>query len=133
MSTLFQSSKENAVLMDDSSKLVRFSKINVREYEITLGHNPGCKRGPPIGIGSGYIEKDPVDINVYEKRRNKRRTRDELYTDCHERRSLLQSVGFSVGDILAVEQEVARTQKARKIARNAYFAGRQIERKRIPV
>ena len=57
---------------------VRFGSLKVREYNVTISDNPCVCGGPPIGLG--WRGKDVFEclIDVYETKRQTRRTGREL-------------------------------------------------------
>ena len=60
------------------SSSVKFDKIQVREYECTLGDNPSVSAGPSVSLGWKYTPEKELDVECYESRRPTRRTKQEL-------------------------------------------------------
>ena len=60
------------------SSSVKFDKIQVREYECTLGDNPAVSAGPSVSLGWQYTPERELDVECYESRRPTRRTKQEL-------------------------------------------------------
>mmetsp|Transcript_23012 Transcript_23012/g.53382 ORF Transcript_23012/g.53382 Transcript_23012/m.53382 type:complete len:113 (+) Transcript_23012:128-466(+) len=65
----------------DDKKEVNFASLEVREFPLILGDNPGAREGPPITIDWSF---DPntqlhLDVNTYENMRTgARRSGDAL-------------------------------------------------------
>jgi hypothetical protein len=53
-----------------SNKSVSFSQVSVRQYDLIVGDNPGCKY--PLALGWNYTETYTVDVTGYEQERAKR-------------------------------------------------------------
>ena len=49
-----------------TSKEVRFSVVEVRTYDQTLGENPSVSYGAPIGLDWYYVEHNALDVDLYE-------------------------------------------------------------------
>ena len=49
-----------------TSKEVRFSVVEVRTYDQTLGENPSVSYGAPIGLDWYYVEHKSLDVDTYE-------------------------------------------------------------------
>merc|ERR550539_1145814 len=64
-----------------TKRVTSFSNIEIREYDITLGDNPGGADGPPISLDWNYNEifTQVMDVDIYEEHRPPRRTRLEMY------------------------------------------------------
>lgn len=67
---------------------VSFAKIEIREYERTVGDNPACGSGPPITIGWGYVPGVEANIEEYEATRVPR-TKKQYYLPPAKRIHLL--------------------------------------------
>lgn len=48
-------------------KLVRFHRIEIREYGVTLGDHPGPRAGPPVTIEWQHQAELVVDLDQYER------------------------------------------------------------------
>lgn len=71
----------------------RFSVVEIREYPITLGDNPGGVQGPPICLDWKHDIEHTVLLllNEYEAMRPPRRCQEELYLpECLRRWKLLE-------------------------------------------
>ncbi|CAB9530111.1 expressed unknown protein [Seminavis robusta] len=51
-------------------KSVAFSDVTVRQYELILGDNPGCKY--PLSLGWNYAEQAMVQVDAFEQDRERR-------------------------------------------------------------
>lgn len=67
---------------------VGFSKIEIREYERTVGDNPACGSGPPITIGWNYVPGLETDIDAYETTK-KPRSKKQYYLPPSKRTNIL--------------------------------------------
>ena len=73
---------------------VKFAKVNVREYSVSLSQNPSCSEGPPIELGWDYREPPPVCLYQYEEERQPHRRRnlhDLILSDTIRRKMLLET------------------------------------------
>lgn len=79
-----------------------FSTLEIREYPITLGDNPGGAQGPPISLDWKHNKKHTqvVPLEDYEETRPQRRNRQEMHMPGNTRRwRLLREKGVSVKEI----------------------------------
>jgi hypothetical protein len=81
-------------------KSVRFSHIQIREFERVVSDNPSCTSGPPIGIGWKHGRTHIVDVNSYERIRQIRKKPSRLILSREEREALLLNWGASFHDIV---------------------------------
>eukprot|EP00980_Cylindrotheca_fusiformis_P030861 scaffold25535_cov117-Cylindrotheca_fusiformis.AAC.4 len=58
---------ETAVREAITARSVSFSSIEVREYPLCIGDNPGCKRGVPIAIDWEYNQESRFSVDDYEE------------------------------------------------------------------
>lgn len=90
-------------------KVVRFAKVEIREYPITLGDNPGGIRGPPLSIAWESFRTIKLTVVRYERVRTpKRRQLTELRTTPKYRVDLLRSLGVPIVDMYNAAQETER-------------------------
>lgn len=80
-----------------SKPLVHFGSIEIREYEIILGDNPGCLSGPSLSIGWNYstLENIPNTVDKYEINRAPRRSPEQFKLTVKEREQILYAVGVT--------------------------------------
>lgn len=76
----------------DDTKGVSFGSVSVREYERTIGDNPSCSTGVPIGLNWAYCHYLDVDVDVYESsvRKPSPRTRQDFYLSPQDRVKILR-------------------------------------------
>lgn len=83
-------------------RVTSFSNIEIREYDITLGDNPGGAGGPPISLDWKYNDAftQVMEVDQYEEYRPPRRTRLEMHM-CSSVRSyrLMKEQGFTLDDM----------------------------------
>jgi len=58
-----------------------FSTLEIREYDITLGDNPGGSQGPPISLDWDYNKRrtEVITLEDYEEKRRPRRCRSGMH------------------------------------------------------
>lgn len=77
---------------------ISFSTLEVRQYDLTLGDNPGCSEGPPVSLDWKYEQSDVLDIEEYESIRHPRRCKGDLRLD-HNTRYFALSSQFTSSDL----------------------------------
>ena len=93
-----------------------FSTLEIREYHITIGDNPGGRNGPPISLDWDYCEKSTVRVKIdeYEEMRPPRRARHEMYMSGSIRMwTLMKELGYSLRDIESAAKEADSVRKKR--------------------
>jgi len=105
---------DNAVLLQTLS--ASFSTIQIREYPITLGENPGGAKGPPITLDWKHDEGKTIVISLeeYEQKRSPRRNKTELYMPEYLRRWRLLERGVSMKEIHKATKNAESTRRKRK-------------------
>mmetsp|Transcript_5220 Transcript_5220/g.9168 ORF Transcript_5220/g.9168 Transcript_5220/m.9168 type:complete len:151 (-) Transcript_5220:189-641(-) len=86
---------------DDSKEGVKvsFSHVDIREYDIQIGNSPFCV-GPAIELGWAYSIQQPLNIDLYEARREgKRREKMEMLVPSFYRIEKLREFGYSSKEI----------------------------------
>ena len=93
---------------------VRFSHLEIRSYDITLGDSP-TPRGPPISLDWSYdaSETETYDVDVYEQHRNPRRTKIELVMPPAHRDYLMQAAGIPRYEMKVAMEEAQKVAKQR--------------------
>jgi hypothetical protein len=94
-----------------------FSTLEIREYPITLGDNPGGVNGPPISLDFNYSKRRTqiIALEDYETSRLPRRKRDDLRMDANMRTwMLLRERGLSLRDIVKATKMAESTRLQRK-------------------
>ena len=137
---------------------VTFSTIEIRGYNMVLGDNPSCSRGPPIQLGWSYHVELPSTTSVDEYEgiyytqeeerqmsllaegdekaskhpevsKRHRRTKIEMLLPSAVREAILRSDGYSRKDIEKVVKEVQKIQLSRQ--KHATQTLRQMKRAEI--
>lgn len=90
---------------------VSFSKIEIREYERSIGDNV-VSSGVPISLGWGYKEADELDLSAHEEVR-RHRSHDDLKLPGHVRMKLLRKFGYSMEDQLEAAEQSNEARKLR--------------------
>ena len=107
------SSQSSSDSIERKSK-IRFSTIEIREFNRTLGDNPACRDGPPISLDWDYIVKDSVSIDEYESKRLPRRSHHNLFLSMYTRRNImLKHFGYTIKEIEKVEHSIRLIQEKR--------------------
>lgn len=132
---------KNSVSKSESKEMKRvtsFSHLEIREYNLALGDNPGGKDGPPISLDWNYCPKSTirVDIDRYEESRPPRRTRHEMYMPGSLRMwTLMKEMGYTLREIQDASNLAASVRKKReksikyeKIHRMQYKVGKILRR-----
>ena len=132
---------KNSVSKSESKEMKRvtsFSHLEIREYNLALGDNPGGREGPPISLDWNYCPKSTirVDIDRYEESRPPRRTRHEMYMPGSLRMwTLMKEMGYTLREIQDASNVAASVRKKReksikyeKIHRMQYKVGKILRR-----
>lgn len=92
-----------------------FSVLEIREYGIIPGDNPGVTCGCPLSIGWEYDGVYCFSIEEYEEQRAKPRSMTELRIPSRVREDKLREVGFSRKEIQEGTKHatIARLQRRR--------------------
>jgi len=86
---------------DQRSRSVRFSNVEIREYEITLDDHPETSNGPSISLGWKYNKLISFKVQTFELIKNAKGRRDlnDLLLSQWERENLLFNFGYSRAEI----------------------------------
>lgn len=78
-----------------------FSTLEIREYPITLGDNPGGAHGPPISLDWKHNKRltRVIALEDYEEKRSQRRSRQEMHMAGDIRMWRLRENGNSIKEI----------------------------------
>ena len=98
------------------NRTVSFSNIHVRDYEITVGDNPGGMQGTPVSLGWQYQQHAAIGVAEYEQHRPQRRSRQELYLPSGARQDMLlngSNGGLSRSEVVAAEAAADKIRKQR--------------------
>lgn len=94
-----------------------FSTLEIREYPITLGDNPGGAQGPPISLDWEHNKKQTkvIPLEMYEELRPPRRTRHEMHMAHNLRRwRLIREKGYTLKDLEEASRAAEAVRKQRK-------------------
>jgi hypothetical protein len=78
---------------------ISFSYIDIREYPICIGDNPGGRRGTPLSIEWKHFSEVQIGLEEYEDARPERRNHSALAMGETHRYDLLRRSGYSQKDI----------------------------------
>lgn len=94
-----ESSPSRATKEQKDEPHVRFSHVQVREYPICMGDNPGAYRGVPISMGWDAIATKTLPVDDFELRATRRHQLQHFRIDPLERVLMLKRVGYSGREI----------------------------------
>merc|ERR1712238_553380 len=105
-------------------KVVRFSTVNIREYNVCLGDNPSVARGAPISLDWQYGEEISHVFGDYEQQQQQQqapeRTTTEFKRTSLERIQLLKQIGYSRKEIQNATHRVQKIRQQRFQTRRHY-------------
>lgn len=118
----------------EGGSTITFTTLEIREYKITLGDNPGGSHGPPISLDWDYRKSQTqvTTLDEYEDSRPPRRSRPEMHIANDIRQwTLLREKGFSLREINKASKaaELVRIQR-KKSTRKTPLSGlkKRVER-----
>ena len=94
---MVDSRSTNSINKDEARRQVRFGEVEIWEFPIVIGDNPGCSSGAPIQIGWIPIGSMTQTVNFYEQRRGKRKR--NLIIPVEKRGKILLHAGYSIYEI----------------------------------
>ena len=98
---------------------IRFSTIETRQFNRTLGDNPACTEGPPISLDWDYIDAGSIPIDEYEAKRFPRRSLEELFLSTFTRRRIMSAnFEYTIKELETAEKSVKKIQKSRLKEKN---------------
>lgn len=104
-----------------STSSVKFDKITVREYNVTIGDNPSCIGGAPMSIDWRYSEEATLEVDDFERTRSsKRRSKEDLYIPLDKRHEILSMSNCPFTKIVMASLEASKIQESRARARRRY-------------
>jgi len=115
-------SSPNLCLLDDGGanlpptlkRNVSFHKVEVRNYDVTVGDNPAVTTGPPVSLDWTYFPEHEVKhVEEYEAERAMRKKKDELRIGRAEREARLKAEGYTEVDMIRAIHEAEEAQKRR--------------------
>mmetsp|Transcript_25271 Transcript_25271/g.37809 ORF Transcript_25271/g.37809 Transcript_25271/m.37809 type:complete len:309 (+) Transcript_25271:7-933(+) len=98
-----------------SRKSVKFDKVFIRSYNMTIAYHPSCTSGVPVGLSWEY---DPqhfeMSVEAYESSRDgNRRSKSQMLIPRDIRVDLLREFNVSMREIFRANDEVERAQRKR--------------------
>mmetsp|Transcript_9570 Transcript_9570/g.14333 ORF Transcript_9570/g.14333 Transcript_9570/m.14333 type:complete len:537 (+) Transcript_9570:138-1748(+) len=116
------STTPTASMNSGMKRITSFSTLEIREYNVTIGDNPGGSHGPPISLDWDYSTEMKICIDKYEKIRPPRRTRSQMYmTGSIRMWTLMKDLGYSMREIkeAAKDAELVRKKRQKSLSKNA--------------
>jgi len=95
---------------------VKFSTIEVRQYERILGDNPGVSHGPPLSIGWEYYEERTICVPVdeYEYYHVNCEDLSDVVLNRYEREAILHDLGYDEIEIAKIVRQNYKLKKKRR-------------------
>lgn len=116
--SFFHLEETESVNSDKSNSKVNFQDITIREYYQTMGDNPAVSYGAPIQLDWDYEEQEPLDLDIYEAYRGKRRNNKEMHLNYIQRKALLKyKFGYSEEEIEEAQRGVSKIHKQRDFSK----------------
>mmetsp|Transcript_3698 Transcript_3698/g.8342 ORF Transcript_3698/g.8342 Transcript_3698/m.8342 type:complete len:239 (+) Transcript_3698:102-818(+) len=97
-----------------ATKSVRFSNVEIREYERIVGDQDDIL-GPPLAIGWAYNESTTVTIEEYEETKVQREVWDILLTANGRRHLLMSEFGYTAEELTQEERKLAERRMKNEI------------------
>eukprot|EP00816_Leptocylindrus_hargravesii_P003089 CAMPEP_0196819160 /NCGR_PEP_ID=MMETSP1362-20130617/69268_1 /TAXON_ID=163516 /ORGANISM="Leptocylindrus danicus, Strain CCMP1856" /LENGTH=257 /DNA_ID=CAMNT_0042197535 /DNA_START=55 /DNA_END=828 /DNA_ORIENTATION=+ len=105
------------------SSNVSFTKVQIREYPVTIGDNPSVSAGPPLSIGWDVQEEYHHDLEDYEDGRGPRRETFQMIVPRRTREDMLKQAGHSRKEFASAIRGTIKAKNQRKATvRNLQFA-----------
>lgn len=97
---------------------VSFGSVAVRVCERVLGDNPACHDGPSLSIGWNYEPEKVVNVEIFERtRQKKRRSFDKLCLSPEKREKIALRSGYTKNDIEENVKQMHKYQRRRERTR----------------
>ena len=93
---------------------VRFDRLEIIQFQQTLGDNPSCSSGTPLTLDWKPVDHKTMLIDFYEFSRDSRRCGAQLAESETDRRLYLLGKGYSLQDILAAQEQADQIKQERK-------------------
>ena len=101
-----------------AKRTVQFELVMIRCYDQCVGDNPAVSYGTPVSLDWGYEEMEPIDLDLYEATRGKRRNPRQMMMNYFNRRNLLSyRFGVSEEEIVKAEKAAAKIRNQRSVTR----------------
>jgi len=117
--------------MNESEFRARFSTVEIREYPIIFGDNPGGIGGAPLSIDWVHFEKILLEVDDFEQERPARRDSSELRMPPELRDRILRHVGYSRREIVELQRPVmlARAQRSQTVNTLSFQSVHELQEK----
>jgi hypothetical protein len=97
---------------------VSFQNVEIRCYDQCVGDNPSVSYGTPISLDWSFCTMDPLDLDVYESARGKRRNPRQMMMNYFNRRHLLTlSYGVTEAELVHAEKAATKIRNQRALTR----------------
>ena len=109
---------------------VSFSKVQIRQYERTLGDNPSVSSGPALSLDWTYnTDTEILTIEDYEASRPERKTKVEMVVPRHLREKILKiDCGVSRAEMAACVREIQMVKDNRRQTKNSLLSAKTQEK-----
>jgi hypothetical protein len=87
-------------LPTDEKLSLSFSSVDIREYPICIGDNPGGSGGTPLSIEWKHVSEVQIGLEEYENARPERRDQSTMRMGAHVREEILRRAGYSRMEIV---------------------------------
>lgn len=105
-----QSPQADSGTSSSGGRRVAFGNIQVREYNRTIGDNPGVRVGVPVALDWQFFELPVMAIDDYEKNRPPYKTM--LRLSSITRRNILMNVwGYSEEELAEADKEIQKIKR----------------------
>ena len=101
---------------DEDNTVLRFSTVEIREYDTQVDTNPSVSSGPALGLSWSYSASVRATIETYEKHRPPRRQMKEMRMPASEREFRLRMSGVSREEIEASIKSIREAREKRRKA-----------------
>ncbi len=106
-----------AIPMKRTDSNVSFHSVNIREYDRTIGDNPSCSYGIPIGLDWSHSSEISVNLDDYEKAKSYNNGKKIVpRISAVKRESLLKmNLGYTDEEIKKHLKDTKRIQRSRSL------------------
>lgn len=95
-------------------KCPRFDTVTIYEFQLSIGDNPAVREGCPVALSASCVNKETLDVDLFEEmREGRRRTSKKLYLPVEDRAAMLLSRGYSLDKIVKRVLEMDEIKKSR--------------------
>ncbi len=100
----------------DKTRCVRFSTIDIREYDTVISTNPSCSSGPGLELGWGFSNSNSMLVEEFEEKfpsESRRKARD-MIIPLGRRELILKEAGYSRREIEECRRKIYQVQFQQK-------------------